>query len=353
MKLSNLRMSPLGRSAIVLACSLSFLAVCASARAEKFACSQATDSPYPALVATGHHHMRYAPEGSGLRKDFTAYSAVFDDADDDDGDGAPDLRLNPEFVSYEIQAVEPNAAGDYREPDLSITRPRWYRSSEFVPLMQSIPGVRSDRLDDSYSGIATIWNRGHLAMSDHAQRINGPAACNTHTFWNASPQAAEMNQGPWLHLENYSASAANKFGRVWVIAGPIFDRATPKLTIGDAGEAPVEIPDAFFKVIIRETPAGPDTLAFLFDQPNSMGPNGKPRADARWVKCNAARGQQHTYDHAPQLVAIAQIELRTGLRFFADRADREALTAAKAGGLWPIETRFWDTGVCAGQRGHP
>lgn len=49
----------------------------------------------------------------------------------------------------------------------------------------------------------------------------------------ASPQAADLNHGPWQHLENYSAAASNRYRSVWVIAGPIFDPATPKLTIGD------------------------------------------------------------------------------------------------------------------------
>src|SRR3546814_1929381 len=71
------------------------------------------------------------------------------------------------------------------------------------------------------------------------------SGCNTHVFWNASPQAADLNQGPWLHLENYSAAASNKYRSVWVIAGPIFDPSTPKLTIGDPNELKVEIPDAF------------------------------------------------------------------------------------------------------------
>ncbi len=50
-------------------------------------------------------------------------------------------------------------------------------------------GVAKKRLDDSYDGIGNTWNRGHLAMSDHAQRIAAEAACNTHHFWNGSPQA--------------------------------------------------------------------------------------------------------------------------------------------------------------------
>ena len=91
--------------------------------AQRFACSGAAISPYPSLVATDHDHRRWAPQGAGVSKTFTAFHAVFDDADDDDGDGQPDLRLNPEFVSYELRGVAPDNRGDYSEPNVSITRP--------------------------------------------------------------------------------------------------------------------------------------------------------------------------------------------------------------------------------------
>jgi len=324
--------------------------------AQSFPCSGATVSPYPALVATDHDHARVAPAVGGLGKRFTAYVSVFDDEDDDDGDGQRDLSLNPEYVAYELRGVGPNGAGDYAEPSVSIGRPsRWYASPELVPLVDTIENVTNRRLDDSYRGAGDVWNRGHLAMSDHAQRISPEASCNTHNFWNASPQAADLNQGPWQHLENYSAAASNKYRSIWVITGPIFDAATPRLTIGDRGELPIEIPDAFFKILVHESPSGLDTLAFIFEQPNALGANGVPMPTASWVNCNQARNIGHVYDHRAQLAAIADIEQRTGLRFFPDRADRANVIGARATSLWPVEARYWDSGsaVCGRQRGHP
>ena len=272
------------------------------------------------------------------------------------GDGQRDWRLSPEFVVYELPGLDPNPEGDFAEPAVSIERPnRWYTSPELVPLVEAIEGVTNRRIDDSYRGAGTIWNRGHLAMSDHAQRISAEASCNTHNFWNASPQAADLNQGPWMHLENYSAAASNKYRSIWVITGPIFDPATPRLTIGDPGELPVEIPDAFFKILVHESPSGVDTLAFIFEQPNALDSQGKPVATTAWVNCSRAGALGHVYDHRPQLTSIAQIEQRTGLRFFPDRADRQQLIDARATALWPVETRYWDPGnaVCARQRSHP
>ncbi|QHL92066.1 hypothetical protein GVO57_14390 (plasmid) [Sphingomonas changnyeongensis] len=323
--------------------------------AQQFVCSGTTNSPYPEFVSTYHDHRRVAPAGTGLTGRFTAFHAIFDDADDDDGDGQADLRLNPEYVVYELRGVAPDRNGNYAEPEISIKRPnKWYASPGLVDLVEGIAGVTNRRIDDSYSGVGTIWNRGHLAMSDHAQRISAEAGCNTHVFWNASPQAADLNQGPWLHLENYSAAASNKYRSVWVVAGPIFDPSTPKLTIGDPGELRVEIPDAFFKVLIHESPSGIDTLAFIFEQPNAAGPDGKPVPTASWVNCKNARQAGHVYDHRPNLVTIEEIERRTGLRFFSDRPNRQTLIRARAQQLWPVETVFWDPGSsCAAQRSHP
>lgn len=332
------------------------LGLSSPALAQSFPCSGATVSPYPALMATYHDHARVAPAVGGLAKSFTAYVSVFDDADDDNGDGQRDIRLNPEYVAYELRGVGPNAAGDYSEPPVSIGRPsRWYASPELVPLVDTIENVTNRRLDDSYRGAGEVWNRGHLAMSDHAQRISPEASCNTHNFWNASPQAADLNQGPWQHLENYSAAASNKYRSLWVITGPIFDPATPRLTIGDPGELPVEIPDAFFKILVHESPSGIDTLAFIFEQPNALDANGVAMPTASWVNCNQARNRGHVYDHRSQLVSIADIEGRTALRFFPDRADRAQLIAAQPQQLWTVETKYWDSGaaICARQRGHP
>jgi DNA/RNA endonuclease G (NUC1) len=324
--------------------------------AQSFPCSGASVSPYPALVTTDHDHARVAPEADGLTKKFTAFVSTFDTADDDDGDGTADLRLNPEYVAYELRGLGPDPEGDYAEPRVSIERPgRWYVSPELGPLVDTIPDVSTRRLDDSYRGAGEIWNRGHLAMSDHAQRISAQASCNTHVFWNASPQANDLNQGPWQHLENYSAAASNKYRSLWVVTGPIFDPATPRLTIGDAGELPVEIPDAFFKVLIHESPSGIDTLAFIFEQPNALDSNGVPVPTANWVNCKKAHDMGHVFDHRPQLVSIADIEERTGLRFFPTRADREGLVEARTTGLWPVEEKYWDPGLglCARQRSHP
>lgn len=323
-----------------------------SIAAEK--CSNLAVSPYEAFLPAFHDHDRMKPQTSGLTKKFTAYTSTVDDQDDDTGDGQPDFRMNPIFVLYELRGVAPSASGNYDEPALSVDGPSsWYASPELVPLVDEIPGVTKKRIDNSYDGIGSIWNRSHMAMNEHAQRIGFEAACNTHNFWNAAPQAAELNQGPWRHLENYSAAASNKFRSIWIVDGPIFDPGTPHLFIGDPGEVPIEIPDAFFKVLIHEGPSGIETLAFIFLQPNAIVTNGRPVPTVSWVKCSGQAPAGFEFNHEPNLVSIADIEQRTGIRFFEGLPNRDSLISFRAAHLWPVETRYWDsTGQCRGQRFH-
>ena len=199
------------------------------AAAEKFTCeSDRGLSPYPIVAIPGYEHDRYAPVEREVVKEFGAYISSFDGDDDDDGNGGGDLLAVPQWVTYELKGVAPDVSGEYSEPDISIKRPNdWYKAPALSFLWEDRPGVTKSRIDNSYDGIGKIWNRGHLAMADHAQRISWQASCNTHFFWNAVPQAADMNQGPWRHLEDYTAAASNKFKRIWIIAGPIFEHGKP------------------------------------------------------------------------------------------------------------------------------
>ena len=195
--------------------------------------------------------------------------------------------------------------------------------------------MTTSKIDDSYTGVGTTWNRGHLAMNSHALRIGWRKACNTHFFFNAVPQQAVFNQGDWLDLEASTGAAANKYGSVWAIAGPIFVSGTPIQTIGSSGEIPVAIPHALFKIVIKEPVGGglPDVLAFIFDQPLT-----------EYVRC-ASGEDAPEYDHTDNLVSVQTVEQRTGLNFFQDLAVKQAalqtFKAQTATELWLVEDRFY------------
>ena len=321
------------------------------ATAERFTCkSRRGLSPYAVQIAPTHDHDRHAPNEREEIKRFAAYVSSFDGRDD--GDGEHDLLAVPEWVSYELKGLNPKANGTFEEPDISIRRPsNWYRAPGLAFLWTNRPAVRRSRVDNSHDGIGRVWNRGHLAMADHAQRISWQASCNTHFFWNAVPQGADMNQGPWRHLEDYIA-AANHFGRLWIIAGPVFEANKAVGHIGEAsmGEVPVAVPHGVFKVVVREVgDREVAALAFMFTQHYEQGTDGRPRPAETWVNCSAARGRGHINDHRSRLKSVAEIEALTGLRFFPDAANREDVVNEVPSALWPVASRYWDPGGCAQQ----
>ena len=117
-------------------------------------------------------------------------------------------------------------------------------------------------------------------MADYAQRISRQASCDTHFFWNAVPQAADRNQGPWRNLGDHTPAAANKFGRLGIIAGSVFDANEPVGHIGEAskGEVPAAVPHGMFKVVVREVVYREvAALALLFTQHHEQGTAGQPR----------------------------------------------------------------------------
>ena len=334
-----------GMNKFILTSVLTLLSLNANA---KFKClSNNGYSDHQPLFSVELEHSKYAPVTGEvkLKKSFSGFDAVFDSEDDDDGDGLTDLLANPVFVSYHLKGVQPDESGEYHEPEVSIKRPSdWYKSPEFDFLWNNRPEVSVKRIDNSYDGIGAVWNRGHWAMSDHVQRISPEAACNTHNFWNASPQAKDLNQGPWRHLENYSAAASNKFGEVWIITGPIFDKNKTIYYIGGEKEIPVAVPHALFKVLIREAGDSVDVLPFIYEQENELALTGKykgkPIPSAAWVNCNKAGKDGHQYRHSQNLVSLAEIEMRTGLTFFSsiEENKRKALVESKPVKLWVIES---------------
>ena len=325
------------------------------AAAEKFECKTKQEglSPYPVQAAPDHDHDRYAPKEREKFKRFGAYFSSFDGSDDDDGDGTPDLLAIPQWVSYELKGLSPQVDGLFNEPDISIDPPYdWYKAPGLAFLWTDRPGINKRRLDNSYLGIGNVWNRGHLAMADHTQRISWIASCNTHYFWNAVPQAADMNQGPWHHLEDYTAAAANRLKRLWIIAGPVFEKGETIGFIGEEakGEVPVAVPHGMFKVVVREL--GDEkvaALAFVFTQHYKEGADGQPRPTDSWVNCSKAKERGHIYDHRSRLMSVAEVEALTELAFFPDAVNREQARIEIPTELWPVSKKYWNSYVCAGQ----
>jgi endonuclease G len=266
----------------------------------------------PIELRPDYNHTKYAPlpGEQDIVRQFRAYTTCFDGPDDDDGDGQPDLWAIPQWVAYEIKRYPGPLPKGPKRP-----RP-WITDGD-------LHGQKIAPKDDSYH-FAKKWreanpnspqlgyDRGHMCMKQHAWRLGAEADWNTHTVLNACPQAADLNQGIWLDLEIKTAAWADKFGSVWIITGPIVFNRKPKKWLGQEGEVPVAIPDAFFKIVIREEGGQVDVLALIYPQRGQ----GYKR-----------KGQ---YEHTPYLTSVDVVEALTGLDFMpGGQEELEEITATK------------------------
>ncbi|PKL45896.1 MAG: endonuclease [Candidatus Riflebacteria bacterium HGW-Riflebacteria-1] len=202
--------------------------------------------------------------------------------------GYCDERRNPLWVAYRLDA---------KDFEHKLSRPKAFKID---PRTLS----RVDPKEYAKSG----YDRGHMAPNSAiATRYGRDAQLETFYMSNIVPQTPELNRRVWQRLEKLEEDYANNRGTIWVIAGPVFDEHIK--TIGNN----IEVPDAFFKIIIDEEQQGIKTLAFLIPQ--------------------TVTGKE-PIEHF--LTSIDEIEKLTGLDFFwalSDEAESRLESAVPAK-LW-------------------
>ena len=277
-------------------------------------CSPPEDS------AVGYEHAKFAPEAD-IRRKFQGFEVSFDSKDDDGNLGTNLLRV-PHWVAQEIRRWEP-AAGDRDNDDAWCldtlkNRPKWFTDADLF-----VSGVAPN--DDSYR--SSGFDRGHMAMKLLVERLGQDAAYCTHTVLNAIPQRPRFNQRIWKDLESLTGAWAQTYDKIWVIQGPVFYPGKALAWIGDEGERRVAVPDAAFKIVIREmtgeegtqAPEGPEVLAFLYPQ---LGPG--------------YFGPSKDYRHERFLTTVDEIEELTGLDFklSTNAVIEKKLERRRAPALW-------------------
>ncbi len=159
--------------------------------------------------------------------------------------GYSDIRMNPLWVTYRIEAVAPGGSGK--------------RPSGFDEDWRSLTRVNHN--DYTNSG----YDRGHLAPNYAIAKVHGrEAQLKTFLMTNISPQTPNLNRRVWQRIEQ---AAMDHFAvlkkEVWVITGPVFDEHIERLP----GKF-IEIPDAFYKIFIAPPQGKRDieVLAFVVPQ---------------------------------------------------------------------------------------
>lgn len=110
------------------------------------------------------------------------------------------------------------------------------------------------------------YQRGHMCPAGD-NKWAYEAQKDAFLMTNICPQNGNLNQHDWKYLEEECRTWAQKYGKIYIVAGPIFygkDYQT-------VGENRVAVPDAFFKVILRTGSTATDTKAIGFIYTNQTG----------------------------------------------------------------------------------
>lgn len=154
------------------------------------------------------------------------------------------------------------------------------RRDDFRPDPEVPPQFRATLQD--YAG--QPFDRGHVAAAGN--NTHDPVAMSqTFLLTNMVPQNKNNNRGVWKQLETLTRDWIMRNGELFIISGTVYN---PQFaTIGRG----VGVPDGLFKIIVD--PRNKRMIAFML--PNApMGANEFPR----------------------YIVSVAEIEQRTGIRFF-------------------------------------
>lgn len=252
----------------------------------------------PIVLDPAYQHDRWQTQPRDLIFEFEAFTSSFDSADDNDGDGDTDLWGIPEWVAFEIKK---------RNIEHSLrNRPSWFTDPQLFQLGIA-PDDKTYHIDgaalDALKEVATNYRfvRGHMCPKDTAERISEDAAFHTHTLLNAVPQLQWQNNGIWKNLEERSLEWADKYEQIWVICGPVFFDRSPAIWLGQDGEKKVAVPDALYKIVIREDRGTVRALAFII--PNIIPSDEK--------------------DPAKYLTSVDRVEALTGLDFLTALSSEE------------------------------
>lgn len=211
--------------------------------------------------------------------------------------GYSDVRGNPLWVEYALTPVPKDA-------------PAFKRPGHFVTDWRSLNRISHESYQQSG------YDRGHMAPNYAMGHLYGKAGqADSFLMTNITPQTANLNRKVWERLEEVEIDAfAPRFGKIWVVTGPIFSGGIERLR----SDWKVEIPDAFYKIYLTaaQPPAKPLALAFII--PQTVG---------------------GTEPLAQFVASIDSIETQTGLDFFADLDDavENALEADVDGQPWHLQ----------------
>lgn len=139
------------------------------------------------------------------------------------------------------------------------------------------------------------YQRGHMCPAGD-NKWSYKAQKEAFLMTNICPQNGDLNQRDWKYLEEACRDWASKYGKIYIVSGPVFRSKNPQTV----GEHEVSVPDAFFKVVL--------TLGKKQDTPKSIG-----------FIYNNVEGR-HKMEYYAR--SVDEVEKMTGLNFFSHLDDK-------------------------------
>lgn len=207
--------------------------------------------------------------------------------------GYSEYRQDPVWVGYRIKGE--------RLPG-SLKRPQTFKTDART-------SARVSHRDYSRTG----YDRGHMAPNHAiATRYGREAQLETFRMSNIVPQKPALNRQVWRRLEELEADRYSvSLDGVWVITGPIFDDDRQFLK---KGQPRIDIPDAFFKVIVDEVAVdesgAPGTRVLAFIVPQDVAgdePLGEFLVSVDWIEEKAG------LDLMPDLADDVETTIESGV----------------------------------------
>lgn len=161
------------------------------------------------------------------------------------------------------------------------------RKNKFEP-DPDLPELRAEHSDYTHSG----YDRGHMAPAAD-MKWNKKAMEESFYMSNICPQNRKLNRDDWGDLEEKCRNWAEKYGKAYIVCGPIYDSKSPKRI----GKHKIAVPERFFKAILIYEGKTPIAMGFLFEN------------------------KAHHQNLKNYLVSIDKIEEETGLDFFSKLPD--------------------------------
>ena len=176
----------------------------------------------------------------------------------------------PNWVAWTITAA--HASGSVQRTD--------FEDDEDMP---SPKGCKSDYYNSGY-------DKGHMCPAGD-NKWSEKAMNDCFLMTNMCPQNHSLNAGVWNTIEQQCRTWAKKYGKVYVVCGPVYLNKTHR----KIGSNKVVVPEAFFKVVLC-TKGTPKAIGFIC---RNQSQKGKKKTD--FVNTVDEVERITGYDFFPQL----------------------------------------------------